>query len=89
MVARLNLETVTHVAGPQVMVGHRVIQRCSICGEKLADTEDPNLATFWNEASLVRNDGGEMQEIGDFLAKKVRLPRDFCLMLVETWPPKT
>lgn len=83
MSAHLNLETATHLAGAQVMIGGRVIQRCSICGEKLADSEDPALQCFWNETALVQMNGDELQEIGDFLAKK-RLPRDFCLALVET-----
>jgi hypothetical protein len=31
------MESVTHIAGVRLDIGGRVIQRCSLCGEKLID----------------------------------------------------
>ena len=32
------LDTVTHVVGPIIKVYDRIVQRCSLCGEKLLDS---------------------------------------------------
>lgn len=76
------LETVTHVAGPPVMVGDRIIQRCPVCGEKLADTKEDEDFDGWGEGSLVCIDGTRQVYMGEFLDMK-ELPEDFCLTLVE------
>ena len=84
----VTVETVTHVAGPYVQIGDRVIQRCAVCGEKLADTFEPNsdgTVAVWNEGVLVRFRKSHQKNVGDFNNCK-SLPRDFCITLVETWP---
>jgi hypothetical protein len=40
-------ETLTHIAGVRLDVCGRIIQRCSLCGAKLADSE--NCAMILNE----------------------------------------
>lgn len=42
-------ETLTHIAGIRMEVCDRVVQRCSLCGAKLCDSE--------GSAMLVREDG--------------------------------
>lgn len=87
--------SVTHVAGPVVTIGSRVIQRCAVCGEKLADNKNtaapvnpdgspPEFPT-WPERSLVQIEAGNPTRYslaGDFMQAD-KLPEDFCLALVE------
>ena len=87
------LDTVTHVAGPVIRIGDRVLQRCPICGEKLRDSAGadvpllpngkPGTVGMWAEASLVQFDGARQSVIGSFDDENVPLPEDFCLELVE------
>lgn len=87
-----NLETVTHAAGPEIRVRKRHVQRCAVCGEKLADSDDPKLRKFWTEGELVRAqqvpdsvDGGEsmLYSIGQTYSEVNKCPKDFCIELVE------
>ena len=75
-------DTATHVAGPVAKVGKRKIQRCVVCGEKLADTANEEMRGFWREGELVQGSNGFLRSSGDFLASKH--PPDLCIELVET-----
>lgn len=79
----VNLETAIHVAGVSVKIGSRILQRCCVCGEKLADTADQSLLTFWQEGDLVRNNKGFLQSTGRNLLALKKLPNSFCLDMVE------
>jgi len=84
------LDTITHVAGPCVVVAGRAIQRCAVCGQKLADSkgqvapagpdgEPPSFAT-WAEKAMVQVEAGQptrMSVIGSF-DDEHPLPDDFC-----------
>ncbi len=75
--------TATHVAGPAVQAGQRVIQRCAVCGEKLSDNGDSILVGLFAEGQLVRAEDGYFYGTDrNFLTVK-RMPRDFCIALVE------
>jgi len=76
-------DTVTHVAGVIAKIEHRFVQRCCVCGEKLADNKDPSLSTFWSEGELVKMKNGRLHNIGRELTTIRRLPLDFCVSLVE------
>ena len=83
-----NLETATHVAGTEMRVGKRHIQRCSICGEKLADSNDSDLRKFWTDTELVRARAGDdgrtvLYSLGKTLGDSTPRPRDLCIDLVE------
>ncbi len=79
-----NLDTATHIAGVCVVVHGRHIQRCVICGEKLADSEDPKLTTIWAEVEAIRAKDGVLYRTGkDMDNMRRRLPRDLCNELVE------
>ena len=85
-VTELQAGTATHVAGPIVSVQNRVIQRCCVCGEKLADNEDraEEMRDFWSDGELVRIKDGVMYSVGrESQTIKKRLPSDFCIGLVE------
>lgn len=79
----ITIETATHVAGAQIALNGRMIQRCSVCGEKLADSADKNLSRFWAEGELVlARDGFLKSANAEFLSLQ-KVPRDFCIGLVE------
>jgi hypothetical protein len=90
MAAR-QIETVTHVAGPWMVIGDRIIQRCPICGVKLIDmycSSPKNLPdhVVWSEGAMIHIDEGKQRHVGEFLNKK-KMPDDFCIWLVELeWP---
>lgn len=87
--------SVTHVAGPVIKVYNRLIQRCPICGEKLIDNygfipkkkSDGTKTKIqtWREGALVRYRTSELVPslVGDFWDEQQKLPKDFCLALVE------
>ena len=81
----VNLETTTHIVGPYVRIGNRVIQRCLICGEKLWDVRGPLAECCWTEGALLVVSEHEMRQRGDFLSMRglTQLPDDFCIDLVE------
>ena len=83
--------SVTHVAGPLIKVGPRIVQRCPVCGEKLNDSRDlanaassdgPPEFLSWVEGALVQFQGARQSVVGDFF-QVTPLPDDFCLELVE------
>ena len=84
--------SVTHVAGPVVSVRGRVIQRCAVCGEKLADSRNVAIAAnpdgtpgeyaTWAEAHLLEFEGNRQSDAGEFRGP-APLPANFCLALVE------
>ena len=77
------LNTVTHVSGPCVVIGKRVIQRCVICGDKLHDyNRDSNELQVWPEGVLISVDDGVARNMGDALDAQ-QLPIDSCIALVE------
>lgn len=85
--------TVTHMVGPHVNLGIRVIQRCAICGEKLLDTQYQAAvgesgkelkAHVWPFGRLVRFSVGDAKPRSEvLLPPSERLPEDSCLELVE------
>lgn len=79
------IDTATHVAGSPIKIAGRCIQRCLVCGEKLADTYNSDLLRFWAEGEMVREYNGFLRTTGkEFpLTTVEHLPRDFCLKLVE------
>ena len=85
--------TVTHMAGPYVVIQNRVIQRCLICGEKLADMlirkasvpSLKNLPGVWEPYCYVRfntDDTVVSKTIID-IGVEMEFPDDWCLSLVE------
>lgn len=90
------MNSVTHLAGAVVRIGKkphgRVIQRCAVCGDKLCDNVNfaaplgpdgaPAEFATWPEGHMVKVSGGRSVGQGSF-AGAARLPKDFCLMLVE------
>ena len=92
------MNSVTHVAGPVVSIRsiNRAVQRCAMCGEKLADSRgqmgcvgpdgEPPEFVHWEERHLIRVTEGNpthSEDIGDFGDPAIDLPEDFCLSLVE------
>lgn len=87
------MSSVTHLAGNVVTVDDRVIQRCSICGEKLVDSkgqmfpvlpgEPPPLVATWEVGALVRVSGEQPQHWEVLQVDEKRLPDDSCIELVE------
>lgn len=84
--------TVTHLAGPAITVGGRVIQRCSLCGDKLCDSKNTAQPTpkdgsspvfpTWSIGRLVRVHPGN-PTFWELLDDTDQLPEDTCLDLVE------
>ena len=91
------MKTVTHLAGPPVtLMGgiNRIIQRCAVCGEKLADRDRPILSipgnemlTAYAQGHLVRfypeKGEGVFVSMGAISKLRAGLPEDFCLKQVE------
>ena len=87
-------ETVTHVAGPAITACGRVIQRCSICGEKLVDSKGCAMPVStsghmvgkigtWEVGRLVQTSVGENPRRYILLPDSDKLPEDSCLDLLE------
>jgi hypothetical protein len=86
------LTTVTHIAGPRITACGRIVQRCSLCGEKLCDSknaamplnEDGTAPEFptWEVGRLIRVEEGNPAEYL-LLPDTDRLPDDSCLALLE------
>lgn len=89
------MRTVTHIAGAPITLGGnypRVIQRCSLCGEKLVDSKGmmapvgpdgtaPSVGT-WEVGRLIQVEGGNPTRFS-LLPDSEQLPDDSCLALVE------
>lgn len=86
-------QTVTHIAGPAITVCGRVIQRCSCCGDKLADSRGammmlnpdgspPEFPTF-PAGRLIQQTVGQNPTRWLVLPDTDQLPDDSCIDLVE------
>ena len=84
-------DTITHIAGATITVEGRVIQRCSLCGAKLCDSEgcmmllEPGKIASefptWETGRLVQvTAGNPTQSI--LLPEADRLPLDSCIVFV-------
>ena len=85
-------DTVTHIAGNRIIADGRVVQRCSLCGEKLCDSNrvemprnaDGTMPEFptWEVGRLVQvTAGNPTQHL--LMPDTDRLPKDSCLELLE------
>lgn len=84
--------TTTHIAGPPVCLGGRVIQRCVVCGEKLCDSlncmmpEEPDGSVpqfpVWRQGDYVQTEGNRTTTTGN-ICNNDPVPEDVCLDLVE------
>lgn len=80
-------DTITHIAGPPITACGRLIQRCSLCGEKLVDSKntaspDGRGPGTWQVGRLVQVTEGNPQR-WTLLDDTEKLPDDSCLELVE------
>lgn len=87
------METVSHLAGPWVEFDGRLIQRCLVCGEKLADSKNvammlnpdgttppaPRFATGHFIQFTVGQNPRRALDLGD----SEKFPEDSCIALVE------
>jgi hypothetical protein len=81
-------DTITHIAGVTLNVCGRTIQRCSLCGAKLCDSEnevmmlkeDGTPPTFpsWETGRLIQVEAGNPTR-SSMLPDSDRLPKDSCL----------
>ncbi len=86
------MDSVTHLAGPAITAGGRVIQRCSLCGEKLCDSKNtaapvnrngtPPVFPTWEVGRLIQVTPGNPTAF-ILLEDTDRLPPDSCLDLIE------
>lgn len=79
-------DTTTHVAACPVQIGKRIIQRCLVCGDKLADNASVDAYKFWEEGELVLAKLGFFSGTGGSYSavdSTKDLPKNFCLRLVE------
>ena len=84
--------TVTHISGVRLDVCGRIIQRCSLCGEKLCDSlntaaplnADGSIPEFrtWPQGRLIQVTPGNPTR-WLLLPDVDKLPDDSCLALVE------
>ena len=83
--------TITHLAGPTVVINNRAIQRCAICGQKLCDSKgqmaplnpDGSAPQFnaFAEKALVQVEAGQPTRysvIGSLEDGNPHWPDDFC-----------
>lgn len=80
--------TLTHIAGVRLDIAGRVIQRCSLCGAKLCDSEDsampvgpdgePPTFPTWEVGRLVQVEAGNPTR-SSLLPDTDKLPPDSCL----------
>lgn len=81
-------DTITHIAGVRLDVRGRVIQRCSLCGAKLCDSEgammlveadgSPPKFPTWETGRLVQVEVGNPTRYS-LLPDTDKLPDDSCL----------
>jgi hypothetical protein len=83
--------SVTHLAGPTITIGKRIIQRCSICGDKLCDNINTSMPIIkgsatkfptWETGRLVQIEEGNPKTYS-LLDDTDKLPDDSCINLVE------
>lgn len=80
--------TLTHIAGARLDIGGRVIQRCSLCGAKLCDSEgvampvgpgeEPPTFPTWEVGRLVQVEAGNPMR-ASLLPDTDKLPPDSCI----------
>lgn len=86
------MNSTTHIIGPAITACGRIVQRCSLCGEKLCDSlnvampfgpngELPEFPT-WPIGRLLRVSGGNPTR-WLLLEDTDKLPDDSCFNLVE------
>ena len=83
------MESITHFTGPRMDVCGRIIQRCTVCGAKLCDSEsvaipnkpDGSLGEFatWEEGRVIRVSLGN-PTLTELLPLDDRLPPDACVV---------
>lgn len=88
------MSSVTHLAGIDINVGDRVIQRCSICGAMMLDSKgamapvgpngEPTTFPVWERGRLIEY-SGEFPERQLMLPDTDKLPDNSCLYLVVDW----
>ena len=86
------MDTVSHIAGPAITACGRLVQRCSLCGEKMCDSKNtasparldgsPSVFPTWPVGRLVRINPGN-PTYWELLDDTDELPEDSCLDLVE------
>lgn len=84
--------SVTHIAGPAITACGRVIQRCSLCGAKLCDSNNVAIVTTredqepkfptWEVGRLIRVSAGNPTNYM-LLEDTDRLPKDTCFDLLD------
>lgn len=88
----MRMKSTTHIVGPAITACGRVVQRCSLCGEKLCDSLNvmmpvgpagkvPEFPT-WPVGRLVRVSSGNPTR-SLLLDDTDQLPDDSCIDLVE------
>ena len=87
----MSTPTLSHLAGPDVVVEGRVIQRCLICGAKLADSdgvmqpikpgEEPQFPV-WPAGQFVRVATGNPTHYSLVAAAETELPDDACTAFI-------
>jgi hypothetical protein len=87
------MNTVSHLAGPWVDFGGRIIQRCVVCGEKLCDNKNtaqplnadgsvPTFPTFERGHFIQVSVGENPRRLVD-IGESEKIPPDSCIALVE------
>lgn len=90
-------DTVTHIAGPVITACGRLVQRCSLCGEKLVDSKGcavplnadgttPDIFDaigHWTVGRLVQVSVGDNPRHYVLLPETDKLPDDSCVELLE------
>lgn len=85
--------SVTHIAGPAITACGRLVQRCSLCGEKMVDSKNtmvpcnpngsaPDPIPTWPVGRLVNFSGGNPDH-QSLLDDTDKLPEDSCINLIE------
>lgn len=87
--AKKERQTLTHFVGPRMDICGRIIQRCTVCGAKLCDSEnaampvnpDGSAPVFptWPEGRVVRVTLGN-PTYTEVLPDDEKLPRDACIV---------
>jgi hypothetical protein len=88
-------ETITHFVGPRMDVCGRIIQRCTVCGARLCDSQDvmmpyqldgrPGEYATWPEGRVIRVTLGNPTRT-EVLPDNERLPSDACVLGMDVEP---
>jgi hypothetical protein len=87
--SELPTDTITHIAGPRMDMAGRIIQRCVVCGQKLADSQnrmelanpDGNVSTFptWEPGALVQIESGNPTRYSVIEDDGGKIGPDYCI----------